>query len=70
MTGRPGAEVGKWQRPTPGGVRWGEDRKGGIEGDLGMTRLAGKAQGEGEGWEEVWRAELGVDRIPEWEGLQ
>lgn len=66
-TGRPGAEVGKWQRPnpTPEG-RWGEDRKGGIEGDLGMRR----EMGEGGGWEEVWRAELEVDRIPELEGLK
>lgn len=62
LVGRPGAEVGRWQRPLPGG-RWEEDRKGSVEGDL-----AGLKPGGG-GWDEVWRAERGVDRLQELEGL-
>ena len=56
VTGRPGAEVGRWQRPTL--LPWDEDLKGSTEGDLGT-------QG---GWDQVWRAERGVERIPELEG--
>lgn len=56
VTGRPGAEVGRWQRPTL--LPWDEDLKGSKEGDLAT-------QG---GWDEVWRAERGVERIPELEG--
>jgi hypothetical protein len=57
------AEVGKWQRLRPEGEgKWGEDTKGGMEGDLGKKR-------EG-GWEEVWRAELSVERVKEMEGLK
>jgi len=64
MTGRPMAEVGKWQRLRPEGVgKWGEDLKGWEEGDLAERRGSG-------GWEEVWRAELKVDRILELEGLK
>jgi hypothetical protein len=64
MTGRPSAEVGKWQRLRPEGEgKWGEDLKGWEEGDLAKRR------GDG-GWEEVWRAELQVDRILEMEGLK
>jgi hypothetical protein len=29
-----------------------------------------REMGEGGGWEEVWRAELEVERIPELEGLK
>ena len=64
MTGRPQAEVGKWQRLRPEGEgKWGEDLNGFREGDLAERR------GEG-GWEDVWRAELKVDRVLEMEGLK
>jgi hypothetical protein len=64
MTGRPMAEVGKWQRLRPEGEgKWGEDLKGWEEGDLAERRGGG-------GWEEVWRAELKVDRVLEMEGLK
>lgn len=56
VTGRPGAEVGRWQRPTL--LPWDEDLKGSTEGDLATEK----------GWDEVWRAERGVERIPELEG--
>jgi hypothetical protein len=59
LTGRPGAEVGRWQRPLSGGL-WEEDKKGSKEGDL---------SGMKGGWDEVWRAERGVDRLQELEGL-
>jgi hypothetical protein len=63
------AEVGKWQRLRPEGEgKWGEDLKGWEEGDLAKRR-AGGGGGSG-GWEEVWRAELQVDKVLEMEGLQ
>lgn len=58
LVGRPGAEVGRWQRPRPLELPWEEDRKGDREGDLVEK-----------GWDEVWRAERGVGRLSELEGL-
>ncbi|WWC90670.1 uncharacterized protein L201_005606 [Kwoniella dendrophila CBS 6074] len=63
LTGRPPAEVGRFQRPESQRVQREEDLKG-----------AGQGQAEallaGEGWAGMWKGEIAEQRIPELEGIE
>ncbi|WVR07518.1 hypothetical protein IAU60_004560 [Kwoniella sp. DSM 27419] len=63
LTGRPPAEVGRFQRPESQREKREEDLKGLGQGEA-EARLAG------EGWAGMWRSELAVERIAELEGVQ
>ena len=57
LTGRPAAQVGRYQRPGP---VWEEDTKGDTVGEIEAVR------GE-EGWDGLWRSGGDVPRIEEME---
>ncbi|WRT68443.1 uncharacterized protein IL334_005419 [Kwoniella shivajii] len=61
-SGRPPAEVGRFQRPETQRIQREEDMKGTGQGEAEAT-LAG------EGWAGMWKGELSVERIPELEGV-
>lgn len=63
MTGRPKAEVGRWQRPGRGDHA--ADKKGSEEG----RGPGGRINADSAVWEDVWRGEDQVGRMADLEGF-
>jgi hypothetical protein len=64
LTGRPAAEVGKYQRPTTGRI-WSEDQKGVEAGEIDRI-LSGK----GNDWTDMWKVGNNAERISDLEDVQ
>ncbi|WVW85579.1 hypothetical protein I302_107617 [Kwoniella bestiolae CBS 10118] len=62
LTGRPPAEVGRFQRPESQRILRGEDLKGSGQGQA-------EALLAGEGWAGLWKGETTHQRIPDLEGV-
>lgn len=60
MSGRPDAQVGRYQRP---GNDNDEDKKGSVVGEVERLK-------EGEGWSGFWKGERTVNPIPELDGVK
>ncbi|WVR00037.1 hypothetical protein IAU59_007179 [Kwoniella sp. CBS 9459] len=63
LTGRPPAEVGRFQRPEQQRTKRAEDLKGSGQGEVEDALI-------GQGWAGLWRSENAVERIPDLEGVQ
>ncbi|ORY35549.1 hypothetical protein BCR39DRAFT_510672 [Naematelia encephala] len=72
LSGRPPAQVGRYQRPfnpseTGEGKKGREEDKKGSE--IGEGSDFGFGKGNNEGWDGFWRAERGIERMEELEGI-
>lgn len=65
ITGRPAAEVGKFQRPSPGGRLWEEDLKGTQKGEIDNI-----LSGQRDTWADAWKVGHTAERVDTLEGVQ
>ncbi|WVF72838.1 hypothetical protein IAT40_007656 [Kwoniella sp. CBS 6097] len=63
LTGRPPAEVGRFQRPEQQRTKRAEDLKGSGQGEVEDALI-------GQGWAGLWKSENPVERIPDLEGVK